>query len=206
MSKLLHHNKGKLFTIAAPSGTGKTSLVKALVDSVDNVFVSVSHTTRQKREREEHGVNYFFTLPETFKSMIDRGDFLEHAQVFNHYYGTTKAQVEKELAEGKNVILEIDWQGVNQIYEQFPSCQRIFILPPSIDILEKRLRQRGQDSDAIILHRLQKAREEISHAHESDHLILNDHFDMALEKLQSIVMGKPLLQEDHTPLVKKLLD
>ncbi len=186
-SKILNKHTGKLFTIAAPSGAGKTSLVTALVNSVENLYVSVSYTTRAPRAGEVNGINYFFVEKSTFERMIDENDFLEYAQVFHNYYGTSKSQVQRELASGKNVILEIDWQGVQQIHKQFPDCTRIFILPPSIEVLEQRLRQRAQDSEAVIADRLAGAKKELSHSHESDFLVMNDDFETALKQLQSII-------------------
>ena len=191
-SKISNKHTGKLFTIAAPSGTGKTSLVTALVNSVENLYVSVSYTTRAPRADEIDGLNYFFVDKSTFERMIDEKDFLEYAQVFHHYYGTSKSQVQHELASGKNVILEIDWQGVQQIHKQFPDCIRIFILPPSIEALEKRLRQRAQDSEAVIANRLAGAKKELSHSHESDFLVMNDDFETALKQLKSIITENKL--------------
>jgi guanylate kinase len=199
------HIPGKLFTVAAPSGTGKTSLVKALLERMDTVSVSISYTTRPKRPGETHGVNYFFVEKDVFEAMIARGEFLEHAKVFNNYYGTAKAQVEKELASGKHVILEIDWQGVAQIHAQFPTCQRIFILPPSIEDLEKRLFHRAQDNEDIIRERLNKASEEMSHAIESDYILVNDCFKTTLSGLESIMRGDYEETIEHRAMVKKLL-
>ena len=185
--KISNKKKGKLFTIAAPSGAGKTSLVTSLVHRVENLYVSVSYTTRTPRVGEVNGINYFFVNKPTFEHMINEKDLLEYAQVFHHYYGTSKSQVQHELDSGKNVILEIDWQGVRQIHQQFPDCTRIFILPPSIEALEKRLLQRAQDSEAVIADRLAGAKEELSHSHESDFLVMNDDFETALKQLQSII-------------------
>ena len=208
-SKISNKNRGKLFTVAAPSGAGKTSLVTALVNSVENLYVSVSYTTRAPRPGEVDGVHYFFVDKPTFEKMIDENDFLEYAHIFHHCSGTSKSQVQRELASGKNVILEIDWQGVQQIHQQFPDCTRIFILPPSIETLEKRLRQRAQDSEAVIADRLAGAKEELSHYHESEFVVLNDDFETALEQLQSIVtenkMAYPVERIIYQELVEDIL-
>lgn len=190
MEDIQEKGKGKLYTVAAPSGVGKTSLVKALVEASDNLFVSISFTTRPRRPNEVDGVNYHFVDEETFKAMIKQGDFLEYAMVFHHYYGTSKRWVEQQLVSGRNVILEIDWQGVRQVKELFPHCVRIFILPPSLQSLKKRLEARGQDSAAIIAERIAAAKAEISHYQESDFLVVNDDFDHAVSELHAITTGK----------------
>lgn len=178
---------GKLYTVAAPSGAGKTSLVAALVERVANLTISVSYTTRAPRSGEVESVNYHFVSEDEFQQMIAHHDFLEYATVFHNHYGTSKSWVERQLRGGKNVILEIDWQGVQQIKRLFPECTRIFILPPSIETLQKRLHARRQDSDAVIAERLALAKLEISHSNEADFLVVNDQFEQALEQLQHII-------------------
>lgn len=180
-------NTGKLYIISAPSGAGKTSLVKQLVSNVDRLNVSVSHTTRAMRAGETHGQDYFFTSIEVFKQMINDYAFLEHAQVFDNFYGTTKQSVENMLKQGIDVILEIDWQGAEQVKKMLPNSISIFILPPSIEILQQRLENRGQDSKEIIARRMQDAVNEMSHCHEFDYLIVNDDFNIALTELASII-------------------
>ncbi len=183
---------GTLFIIAAPSGGGKTSLVNKLIEQMDNLEVSVSYTTRQRRPAEEAGVHYHFVNENEFKDMIDNEAFLEHAKVFDHYYGTSRAWVEKKLQKGTDVILEIDWQGAEQIKQIMPACKMIYILPLSLEILEKRLKDRGQDHAVVIASRMEKAKAEIAHAHEFDYLVVNDDFDSAVFDLQSIVQAMRL--------------
>ena len=183
---------GSLFTVSAPSGAGKTSLVSALVNSLSDVCVSVSHTTRPRRPGEECGVNYHFTDRETFESMLSADAFLESAEVFGNLYGTSRAAVEQQLARGLDVILEIDWQGARQVRELMPGCVSIFILPPSREALEKRLFDRGQDSEEVIARRLAAAEEEMSHYRENDYLIVNDEFETALQQLSSIILANRL--------------
>ncbi|MDH5593842.1 MAG: guanylate kinase [Gammaproteobacteria bacterium] len=182
--------KGTLFIIAAPSGAGKTSLVKELVGQMKDLIVSVSHTTRSPRPGEEDGVNYHFVTQDAFLKMIERGDFLEHAQVFDNYYGTSQRWVEDQLAAGKDVILEIDWQGARQVRRVMSDCIGIFILPPSRQTLEDRLRSRKQDSDEVIARRMRDAKSEISHYGEFDHLVVNDDFETALGDLAAIVRDR----------------
>lgn len=182
--------KGTLFIIAAPSGAGKTSLVKELVEQVDDLIVSVSHTTRSPRPGEQDGVNYHFVTQDAFLGMMERGDFLEHAKVFDNYYGTSQGWVEEQLNVGKDVILEIDWQGARQVRCIMPDCIGIFILPPSRQTLEDRLRSRGQDSEEIIARRMQDARNEISHYGEFDYLVVNDDFETALVDLAAIIRDR----------------
>lgn len=183
---------GTLFIISAPSGAGKTSLVKQLVKELDDIQVSVSHTTRQQRPGEIDGRDYFFVSKLEFESMILDQAFLEHAQVFENYYGTAKQTVERHLDDGKDVILEIDWQGAQQVRSIFPQSESIFILPPSITILEQRLRNRGQDSEEIIAKRMRAAVAEMQHFAEYDYLVVNDVFEQALSDLKSIVIARRL--------------
>lgn len=183
---------GSLFIVAAASGTGKTSLVKALVESVPNLGVSVSHTTRPIRPGELEGVNYHFTDRETFVNMIGDGAFLEHAEVFGNLYGTSKEWVVSQLQQDRDVILEIDWQGAAQVRRLLPEAVGIFILPPSLETLQSRLTGRGQDSPEVIAHRLREAQGDIAHYAEFAHLVVNDDFDAALADLQAIVRASRL--------------
>lgn len=202
-------NRGTLYTISAPSGAGKTSLVNALLECCNNVCVSVSHTTRPKRPGEENGINYHFVDEATFTDMLNKSAFLEHAQVFKNYYGTAREWVENILASGQDVILEIDWQGAKQIRRLLPGCVGIFILPPSLNTLEERLTGRNQDDPDVIRHRLAEAQKEMSHYVEADYLVINDHFDDALAELSSIVTSQRLTrdnqQQRNSHLLKDLL-
>ena len=197
-----------LYIVAAPSGAGKTSLVKELVDQDEQIMVSVSNTTREMRPGEVDGVHYNFTEVEAFKAMVAEGKFLEHAQVFDNFYGTSSDWVKARLAEGIDVILEIDWQGARQVKEAFPAAVGIFILPPSRSALEERLRGRGQDGEDIIARRMQDAKSEISHYDEFDFVVVNDVFDEALEDLRTIIHARRLRQLGQPgleALVKDLL-
>ena len=202
-------NSGTLYTISAPSGAGKTSLAKALLASVEDIRVSVSHTTRAMRPGEEDGINYHFVDEAAFVAMINNSAFLEHAKVFNHYYGTAQAWVEGILANGADVILEIDWQGAEQVRRLQPGCVSIFILPPSPKALEQRLTERDQDDKAVIEHRLAEAQEEMSHFVEADYLVINDDFGTALSELRAIVISQRLKlasqQQKNHQLLKDLL-
>jgi guanylate kinase len=178
---------GTLFIIAAASGTGKTSLVKALVADADRLGVSVSHTTRPARPGEVDGVNYHFTSREQFLAEVAAGQFLEHAEVFGNLYGTSRTWVEQQLASDHDVILEIDWQGAQIVRELMPQALSIFILPPSLNALAERLNGRGTDSNEVIAHRLSEAIADITHYSEFDYLVINDDFATALADLQAIV-------------------
>ena len=178
---------GTLFTVSAPSGAGKTSLVKALIESTPGLCVSVSHTTRPMRPGEQNGVNYHFVEAEEFHAMLDGAEFLEHAQVFGNLYGTSQTWVEAQLNAGTDVILEIDWQGAQQVKRLLPQTLSIFILPPSRATLKQRLTARGQDDNAIIAARMAEATEEMSHYVEGDFLVVNQDFDKALGELQAII-------------------
>ena len=195
---------GKLFTVAAPSGAGKTSLVAALVNTVKNLTLSVSYTTRAPRPGEIDGVNYHFVDEAEFKHRIERDDFLEYATVFQRYYGTSKTWVEQKLATGQNVILEIDWQGVQQIKKLFPECVRIFVLPPSLETLKERLLARQQDSNSVIAERLALATLELSHSNEADFLIINDQFDLALAGLRQIIETGGVTEQYNQKTAKEL--
>jgi guanylate kinase len=188
--------RGSLFIVSAPSGAGKTSLIKTLLDSLSDITVSVSHTTRPPRPGEQNGVHYHFVDVNTFLQMQSQGQFLEHAKVFDNYYGTTKSAVEETLNRGLDVILEIDWQGARQ---------SIFILPPSRQILLERLTQRGQDDQAVIARRMQDAVNEISHYGEFDFIVINDDFNLALEQLGAIITTSRLTLQRQQILNQALL-
>ena len=183
-------SRGILYTISAPSGAGKTSLVKALLAQIDNICVSVSHTTRPKRPGEVDGVNYHFVDPAKFEAMLENNAFLESAQVFTNSYGTSRQWVDDTLTNGQDVILEIDWQGAAQIRRLMPETIGIFILPPSLETLRKRLTDRGQDDQAVIDLRMAKAVEEMTHYVEYQYLVINDNFDQAVTALRSIVIAE----------------
>lgn len=196
---------GKLYIISAPSGAGKTSLVKQLIAEMDDLAVSVSHTTRAMRSGEQNGIDYFFVSVETFKAMIERQAFLEHAQVFDNFYGTAQQTVEDNLAKGLDVILEIDWQGAQQVRRMLPESLSIFILPPSIAVLSQRLQNRGQDNPEVIARRMRDAVTEMSHYPEYDYLIVNDDFSLALQQLKSIVIANRLTQNQQQQTLAALL-
>ena len=181
---------GTLYIVAAPSGAGKTSLVKSLVETTPGVVVSISHTTRPPRPGEQDGVHYHFIVLPTFEAMIAQGAFLEHAQVFGNRYGTSRAAVLSKLQAGLDVILEIDWQGARQVREQMPDSPSIFILPPSRDALRQRLAGRGQDSAEVIERRMAAALDELSHYVEFDYLVINDQFETALTELRAIMIAQ----------------
>jgi len=196
---------GKLYIISAPSGAGKTSLVKQLRAEIEQLVVSVSHTTRNMRSGESHGADYFFVSIDDFKSMIEAQAFLEHAQVFDNFYGTAQKTVEDNLVKGLDVILEIDWQGAQQVRQMLPNCVSIFILPPSIEILKQRLQNRAQDNDDVIARRMRDAVTEMSHYPEFDYLIVNDDFNLALNQLKSIIIANRLLQNNQQKILEPLL-
>ncbi|MDB6063754.1 MAG: guanylate kinase [Verrucomicrobiaceae bacterium] len=183
---------GNLYTISAPSGAGKTSLVNALLPTLAEVRVSVSHTTRKQRPGETDGVNYHFVGAESFEQMLEQGGFLESAEVFGNRYGTSQRWVEETLAAGTDVILEIDWQGAQQVRRLLPETISIFILPPSRATLEQRLNTRGQDPTDVIAKRMAQAISEMEHYLEADYLIVNDQFDTALAELRAIMIGARL--------------
>jgi guanylate kinase len=180
-------NRGNIYVIAAPSGAGKSTLVNALCKLDPQVQLSVSHTTRALRPGEVDGVNYFFVTTDDFQTMIANSDFLEYAQVYENYYGTNINTIKQFLATGKDIILEIDWQGAQQIRKLFHEAVLIFILPPSLPILAERLKKRNTDSANVIEKRLSVAMDDISHAPDFDYLIINDSFDVALQDLCSII-------------------
>jgi guanylate kinase len=187
----------RLYVVAAPSGGGKTSLIKALLEKDDRVTLSISYTTRIPRPGEKDGADYHFVDDPEFVRLIGQNAFLEHAEVYGHRYGTAREQVQNKLQTGFDVLLDIDWQGARQLRESFPSCCSIFILPPSLESLRNRLSRRGQDSEQVIDLRMKEARAELSHWDEFEHQIINDDFDEALADLQSIVCtGSPLRQDN----------
>lgn len=196
---------GNLYVISAPSGAGKTTLVKALVDSISNITVSISHTTRPKRPNEVHGVNYYFIKEAEFQRMIEHHDFLEYAIVFNNFYGTSRTWVDQTLARGVDVILEIDWQGSAQIQKLFPDCISIFILPPSLTVLSERLFNRNQDTAEIIQQRLADVRESTIHIFDFKYIVMNDDFNRALNDLKNIVEAGRLLQKHQIQKYSNLL-
>lgn len=200
---------GTLYIVSAPSGAGKTSLVKALLDSTEQIRVSVSHTTRAMRPGEVDGVNYHFVAREDFLAMLEEDAFLEHAEVFGNLYGTSQRWVEQTLAAGLDLILEIDWQGAQQVRRLMPHAQSIFILPPTQEALRHRLNNRGQDSETIIEQRMREAVSEMSHYVEYDYVVINDQFSHALEDLKAIFRARQLhqhvQQRRHAGLLEGLL-
>ncbi|HEU0187050.1 MAG TPA: guanylate kinase [Gallionellaceae bacterium] len=180
---------GNLFIVSAPSGAGKTSLVKALLSINKNIDLSISYTTRPPRPGEVNGKDYQFVSRETFLQMVQHGDFLESAEVYGNLYGTSQSWLNKELQSGRDILLEIDWQGAAQVRSKFPMCIPIFILPPSLEALETRLKGRGQDSAEVIARRLHAAQEDIGHVAEFDYVIINDKLDEALQQLNAIVVA-----------------
>lgn len=199
-------SRGQLLIISAPSGAGKTSLIKALVDAETRIEVSVSHTTRPMRPGERDGINYYFVSEAEFLSLRDAGAFFEWAEVFGNFYGTGIAQLEARLAEGADVILEIDWQGAQQVRRLLPDSAWAFILPPSVDALKARLQSRGQDNDDTIDVRMGAARSEISHWEEADYLIINDDFDTALTELRAIVHSLRLRTSQQRIVLDELIN
>ena len=197
--------EGELFIVSAPSGAGKTSLVDALIRENDSLCVSVSHTTRSKRPKEQDGINYFFIEKARFLSMLEAGDFLESAEVYGHHYGTSKKWVAQQLEEGQSVILEIDWQGAAQVRAQFPQSCYIFIVPPSLEALTDRLRKRAQDDDSIIARRMEEARDVMQHVTDADFLVVNEDFATALEEMRAIIQARGLRVEAQQARLRPLL-
>lgn len=202
---LIEEDVGRLFIVAAPSGGGKTSLVSRLIQDLDQIEVSISHTTRQKRPAEVDGVNYFFVNEDRFTCMIEEGAFVEHARVFDHFYGTSVAQINERLQAGIDVVLDIDWQGAQQIKRMYSDAVGIFILPPSLDALRQRLMNRQQDDQQVIQKRMQRAHAEMSHYQEFDYLIINDDFEKAVFELISVVNAERLSMGRQVIRQRKLL-
>jgi guanylate kinase len=195
---------GRLYVVAAPSGAGKTSLVKALMEREPGIQFSVSYTTRRPRPNEIPGRDYHFVSPERFQEMIANHEFLEHAQVFDHCYGTGVRTVEEALSNGEQLLLEIDWQGARQVRGRIPQAVSIFILPPSRAALEQRLKARSTDSDAVIERRLRDAAEDLGHWREFDYVVINDRFEQAIEDLQAIVEDRGSRLQASRPEVVQL--
>ena len=194
--------RGHLFLVTAPSGAGKTSLVRALLQDHTNIKFSISYTTRPQRSKEVHGHDYHFVDQAEFERMVKAGEFLEHAQVFDNYYGTGRRTVEAEMAAGRDVLLEIDWQGAAQVRKLMPEAVSIFILPPSRAELERRLRARGTDDDTVIARRLKDAVGDMSHWSEFDYVVVNDTFEHALAELSAIVTGRGQAHRADRPGLK----
>jgi len=201
---------GNLFIVTAPSGAGKSSLVKALLEADAGIELSVSYTTRAPRPGEENGVHYHFVAVDAFQEMLGNGDFLESAQVYGNYYGTSQPWIEERMRAGRDILLEIDWQGAAQVRKLFPDAVSLFILPPSLSELQRRLEGRGQDSAEVIAKRVAAAQEDISHAYSADYLIVNDDFATALADLRTVVRGQRLhirnQMHNLEPLLKDLLN
>ena len=198
-------NKGKLYIISAPSGAGKTSLVKKLIAEMQNLIVSVSHTTRQSRKGEIHGRDYFFVSVDEFLAMKHENAFLEYAQVFDNFYGTAQQTVETHLEQVQDVILEIDWQGAQQVRRLIPSCVSIFIFPPSIEILRQRLESRGKDDSDVIARRMRDAVAEMSHYDEFDYLFVKDNLNVSFNEFKIIVIENGFIQTREAFLLEPLL-
>jgi guanylate kinase len=200
----------RLFVVSAPSGAGKTSLVKALCERLPELKVSTSHTTRPMRPNEQEGREYFFVANPDFDRMVVAGAFLEHARVFDNQYGTSKGQLQQKLVAGHDVILEIDWQGARQVREALPGCRTIFILPPSREALRERLNNRRTDSPAVIERRLADAVSDMSHWGEFDYVVVNDDFGRAVGELESIIRGRgealAARRPSLTPVLANLLE
>jgi len=201
--------RGTLYIVAAPSGAGKSSLVNAVLAKEPGIALSISFTSRAPRPGERHAQHYHFVSKDEFERMIAAGDFFEYALVHGDYKGTAKQSVEPQLAAGKDVLLEIDWQGARQVREKMPEAVSVFILPPSTATLEQRMRNRGQDSEETIARRLAAAREEMSHYGEFDYVIVNEHFDAAAAELRAIFVAQRLRRsaqaERHAALIRTLL-
>lgn len=200
---------GILFIVSAPSGAGKTSLLAELVPSDERLVGSVSHATRAMRPDEQDGVHYHFVSVEAFEALVGQGAFLEHARVFDNYYGTSEKGVRDQLASGRDVVLEIDWQGARQVRQCFPDAVSVFIVPPSMAALQSRLSNRGQDDAAVVARRMADARSELSHFPEYDYLVVNDEFSGALEDLRAIVraarLREPRQASSHRRALSEML-
>lgn len=197
--------EGNLFVVSAPSGAGKSSLLRALLEREPGLSVAVSHTTRSPRPGEVDGVHYHFVDRERFSAMVEAGEFLEHAQVFDRFYGTSEQAVREPLAAGRDLVLEIDWQGARQVRQRFSQACGIFILPPSVAALRERLSARGQDSEEVIERRMRDAEAEISHYPEYDYLVVNDDFDQALAELRAVIVASRLREQRQSALLENTL-
>ncbi len=206
----MENRQGHLYIISAPSGAGKTSLIKALLKSVEDIKVSVSHTTRKRRPNEIDGEDYHFITIDKFRKMLAEGDFLEYAEVFGNFYGTSQQAVESMINQGTDVILELDWQGARQIQQKMPKAIRIFVLPPSLEALHQRLHNRAQDDHSVIDQRMQEAKQEMSHFDEYQFVIINDVFEEAFIELKSLVIAERLRLErqsfEHSALIHSLIN
>jgi guanylate kinase len=206
----INKKQGTLYVVSAPSGAGKTSLLKQLIKEIENVETSISHTTRSIRKGEVNGVDYHFVTESQFKALIKESAFFEHAEVFGNFYGTSKASIEEQLNSGVDVILEIDWQGARQIRQQLPQSCSIFILPPTRQALHERLQGRGQDDNEVIERRMEAAQDEMSHYAEYDYLVINDDFSLAVSELKAILIAKrqklAFQQQKYAHLLSNLLD
>ena len=198
--------QGKLFVFAAPSGAGKTTLVHAVVTKHPELRFSISYTTRKPRRNEANGVDYLFVDEEQFARLRDEGELLEYAEVFDHYYATSRSQVEKHLADNRNVILEIDWQGARQVRASMPECVSIFILPPSVQELERRLRDRRTDSPEVIERRLRDALSDMSHWDEFDYVIINDDLEQAVAELEAVLDGSGAASSTANPALRQRIE
>ena len=197
--------ESNMIIVAAPSGGGKTSLIKKVISAVSDVEVSISHTTRSQRSGERDGKDYFFVSEETFLDMVAQNEFIEHAHVFGHYYGTSMQQVKHRLEEKVDILLDIDWQGAEQIKARFPNAISIFIVPPSLEELEKRLVQRGRDCSKTIDYRMHKAKDELRHYAHFDYIIVNEDFDTAASELRTIILSQRLRTDKQIIRHQKLL-
>lgn len=184
---------GNLFIVSAPSGAGKTSLVQALLNIDPQIDLSISYTTRNPRLGEHNGKDYHFVSRETFLAMMKRGEFLESAEVYGNLYGTSQTWISQEITKGRDILLEIDWQGAAQIRRLFPECISVFILPPSMEALEQRLKGRGKDNDAVIAKRMAAVRQDVAHVAEFDYVIINDNLNEALRELNAVVLSARLI-------------
>ena len=194
-----------MFIVTAPSGAGKTSLIRELLSREERLAVSISHTTRPMRKGEEDGVDYYFVSPEEFAQINGQNGFLERAEVFDHLYGTSRTEVERLQSEGLDVILEIDWQGAQRVRQKMPEAVSIFILPPSLSVLEARLRNRGTDDDGVISQRLAQARSDILHCRDFDHCVINDDFEEAVEQLRSLIQNPNQADDNPRPCHERIL-
>ena len=194
-----------MFIVTAPSGAGKTSLIRELLSREERLAVSISHTTRPMRKGEEDGVDYYFVSPEEFEQISEQDGFLERAEVFDHLYGTSRTEVERLQSGGLDVILEIDWQGAQRVRQKMPEAVSIFILPPSLAVLETRLRNRGTDDDGVISQRLAQARSDILHCRDFEHCVINNDFEEAVEQLRSLIQNPNQADDNPRPCHERIL-